>query len=163
MEFRRPAFFHKSPMSGRALDLRKRSPAWEWFGIQLLEFGEGRAVCEMEATEDMRNHQGVCHGGCISALADSSMGAAVATALPQGERHMSFDLKLTFMRPVQIGQCVRSTGKAVHLGRRTAVGEAELHVDGELVATASASFIVYLPSAAGAPGAAHKLGKNEGS
>lgn len=137
----------------RALDLRRASPAWEWFGIRLLEFGDGRAVCEMEATADMRNHQGVCHGGCISALADSSMGAAVATALPEGERHMSFDLKLTFLRPVQIGQCVRSTGTALHVGRRTAVGEAQLHVDGELVATASASFILYLPG----------MGKNEGS
>lgn len=139
----------------RALDLRTRSAAWEWFGIHLVEFGDGRAVCEMQVTEQMRNHQGVCHGGCISALADSSMGAAVATALPEGERHMSFDLKLTFLRPVQVGQLLRSTGTVLHAGRRTAVGEAELQVDGELVATASASFIVYLPDS--------KTGKNEGS
>jgi acyl-coenzyme A thioesterase PaaI-like protein len=49
------------------------------------------------------------------------------------------------MRPVQIGQAVLATGSVIHHGRRTAVGECRLDVDGDLVGTASASFIVYLP------------------
>jgi uncharacterized protein (TIGR00369 family) len=126
-------------------DHQTASPAWRWFGIRLVAAEPGRTVCEMAVTEDMRNHQGVCHGGCLSTLADSAMGAALATVLPEGERHMSFDLKLTFLKPVLVGQAVRATGSVVHNGRRTAVGEARLEVEGTLVATASASFIVYLP------------------
>ena len=58
---------------------------------------------------------------------------------------MSFDLKLSFMRPVKVGETLRAVGTVLHSGRRTAVGECRLEVDGELAGTASASFIVYLP------------------
>jgi len=122
-----------------------RSPAWRWLGIRLLEAEAGRTLLEMEVTEQMRNHGGVCHGGFLATLADSAMGSAMATVLPEGERHLSFDLKLSFMRPVEIGARVRATGTVVHSGRRTGVCESRLEVGGELVGTGSASFIVYLP------------------
>ena len=122
-----------------------RSPAWRGLGIKLLEAEPGRTLLEMEITEPMRNHGGVCHGGFLATLADSAMGSAMATVLPEGERHLSFDLKLSFMRPVAIGARVQATGNVVHSGRRTGVCESRLEVGGELVATGSASFIVYLP------------------
>ena len=122
-----------------------RSAAWRWLGMRLLEAEAGRTLLEMEITEDMRNHGGVCHGGFLATLADSAMGSAMATVLPEGERHLSFDLKLSFMRPVPVGARVRAIGTVVHSGRRTGVCEGRLEVDGDLVGTASASFIVYLP------------------
>ncbi len=121
------------------------SAAWRWLGIKLLEAAPGRTLCEMPVTEDMRNHQGVCHGGFITALADSAMGSALATVLPEGERHMSFDLKLSLMRTVRVGETLRAEGTVLHAGRRTAVGECRLRVEGKLVATASGSFIVHRP------------------
>jgi uncharacterized protein (TIGR00369 family) len=121
------------------------SPAWRSAGLKLIAAEPGRSLVEMVATDAMTNFQGICHGGYIALLADSAMGSALATVLPEGEKHMSFDLKLSFMRPVQIGQSVRATGTVVHHGRRTAVGECRLEVAGDLVGTASASFIVYLP------------------
>ncbi|HVD01324.1 MAG TPA: PaaI family thioesterase [Candidatus Dormibacteraeota bacterium] len=122
-----------------------RSPAWRWLGIKLVEAEAGRTLLEMKVTEEMRNHGGVCHGGFLGTLADSAMGSAMATVLPEGERHLSFDLKLSFMRPVEIGATVRCTGTVIHSGRRTGVCESRLEVGGELVGTGSASFIVYLP------------------
>jgi uncharacterized protein (TIGR00369 family) len=121
------------------------SAAWRSAGLRMVEAEPGRSVVEMVATEATTNFQGICHGGYLALLADSAMGSALATVLPEGERHMSFDLKLSFMRPVQIGQAVRAIGTVAHHGRRTAVGECRLDVDGDLVGTASASFIVYLP------------------
>jgi uncharacterized protein (TIGR00369 family) len=121
------------------------SPAWNKLGIQIVAAEAGRVTCEMAISKDMRNHQGVCHGGFIATLADSAMGATLATVLPERERHMSFDLKLTFIRPVRLGATLRAVGKVVHAGRRTGVGECELSVGDDLVATASASFIIYLP------------------
>jgi uncharacterized protein (TIGR00369 family) len=126
-------------------DQLSTSPAWRLLGLRLVEAERGRTLLEMPATEAMANHQGVCHGGFLATLADSAMGAALATVLPEGERHMSFDLKLSFMRPVRIGETVRATGSVAHHGRRTAVGECRYEVDGQLAGTASASFIVYLP------------------
>jgi uncharacterized protein (TIGR00369 family) len=121
------------------------SAAWRSAGLKLVEAEPGRSLVEMVATDAMTNFQGICHGGFIALLADSAMGSALATVLPEGEKHMSFDLKLSFMRPVQIGQSVRATGTVAHHGRRTAVGECRLEVGDDLVGTASASFIVYLP------------------
>ena len=121
------------------------SPAWQSAGLRLLEAEPGRCLVEMVATDAMTNFQGICHGGFIALLADSAMGSALATVLPDGERHMSFDLKLSFMRPVKIGQAVRGTGTVIHHGRRTAVAECRLEVGEDLVGTGSASFIVYLP------------------
>jgi uncharacterized protein (TIGR00369 family) len=121
------------------------SAAWRLAGLRLVEAEPGRSLVEMAATDAMTNFQGVCHGGFIALLADSAMGSALATVLPEGEKHMSFDLKLSFMRPVKIGQVVRATGSVIHNGRRTAVGECRLEVGGDLVGTASASFILDLP------------------
>jgi uncharacterized protein (TIGR00369 family) len=121
------------------------SPAWRWMGVRLVSAEPGKTVLEMDVLESMKNHQGVCHGGFVAMLADSAMGSALATVLPEGERHMSFDLKLSFMRPVTVGETLRATGTVLHSGRRTAVGECRLEVGGKLAGTASASFIVYLP------------------
>ena len=122
------------------------SPAWRWLGIRLLEAEPGRALAEMDCRDEMRNHQGVVHGGFLSTLADSAMGTAMATVLPEGERHFSFDLKLTFISPAQVGDRLRAAAAVVHSGRRTGVAECRVEApDGRLVATASASFAVWLP------------------
>jgi uncharacterized protein (TIGR00369 family) len=134
------------PRIQRLLDgMSSTSPAWRSMGLRMLEAEPGRTLLEMPTSEEMKNHQGVCHGGFLAMLADSAMGSALATVLPEGESHMSFDLKLSFMRPVAVGSLVRATGRVVHSGRRTGVAECRLEVEGELVGTGTASFIIRLP------------------
>ncbi len=123
-----------------------RSPAWRWLGLELAGFERGAATVVMPTREEMGNHAGVVHGGFISLLADSAMGRSVATAYPEGERHYSFDLKLNFVSPGRIGESLRAVAKVLHSGRRTGVAECRVEgEDGRLIATATASFIVYLP------------------
>jgi len=125
----------------------RRSRAWRFLGIRAVTAGDGCAVVEMPTTDDMTNHQGTVHGGFISLLADSAMGRAMASVLPPGTRQFSFDLKLSFVNFVRPGERLRATGRVLHRGRRT--GVAECRVEGEdarLVATATASFSVYLPA-----------------
>jgi uncharacterized protein (TIGR00369 family) len=119
------------------------SRAWAWLGLQLVGTGEGTAVVEMTATEDMANHSGFVHGGMISTLADSAMGRSVRTLKPGVARAMSFDLKLNFINAAKIGESLRATGHVIHAGRRTVVTECRVEGgDGRLVATASATFAV---------------------
>jgi uncharacterized protein (TIGR00369 family) len=111
--------------------------------MRLVETGEGTAVVEMSATEDMANHSGFVHGGMISTLADSAMGRSVRTLTPAVSRSMSFDLKLNFINPGKVGETLRATGHVIHAGRRTVVAECRVEgKDGRLVATASATFAV---------------------
>lgn len=122
---------------------RSVSPAWAWLGIAEVELGEGLAVLEMTPTPDMANHAGFVHGGMISALADSAMGRSLRTIKPGVARAMSFDLKLSFIAPANVGEPLRATGRVVHAGRRTMVAECQVEAPGgRLVATASGTFAV---------------------
>ena len=119
------------------------SRAWAWLGLELVETGEGSAIVEMKATEDMANVSGFMHGGMISTLADSAMGRSLRTLTPGVTRAMSFDLKLNFINAARIGETLRATGHVIHAGRRTVVAECRVEgKDGRLVATASATFAV---------------------
>ncbi len=119
------------------------SRTWAWLGLELVEAGDGTAIVDMTATEDMANHSGFVHGGMISTLADSAMGRALRTLKPGVVRAMSFDLKLNFISAAKIGETLRATGRVVHAGRRTVVTECRVEgPGGKLVATASATFSV---------------------
>src|SRR5260370_4279836 len=130
---------------GRAVSEAVHAPsrAWEWLGMRLVDTGEGSAVVEMTATEDMANHSGFVHGGMISTLADSAMGRSPRTLKPGGVRAMSFALKLNFINASKCGENRRATGHVIHAGRRTVVAECRVEGgDGRLVATGSATFAV---------------------
>jgi acyl-CoA thioesterase len=119
------------------------SRAWAWLGLQLVETGDGTAVVDMTATENMANHAGFLHGGMISMLADSTMGRAIRTIKPGVIRAASFDLKLNFIAAAKIGETLRATARVLHAGRRTVVAECRIESKGDvLVATASATFAV---------------------
>jgi uncharacterized protein (TIGR00369 family) len=119
------------------------SRLWTWLGLQTVEIGQGVAIIEMKATEDMANHSGFVHGGMISTLADSAMGRSLRTLKPGVVRAMSFDLKLNFISAAKIGETLRATGRVVHAGRRTMVTECRVEgADNRLVATASGTFAV---------------------
>jgi uncharacterized protein (TIGR00369 family) len=122
------------------------SAATDWMGIEVVAAGDGRAVLRMPARPEMRNRAGVVHGGFIALLADSAMGRAMSTVLPDGERHFSFDLKMSFIASGQVGEILEAVGTVLHSGRRTGVADCRVAGgDGRLVATATASFFVSLP------------------
>jgi uncharacterized protein (TIGR00369 family) len=118
----------------------------EWLGIDVVSREEGTAILEMPTRPEMGNRAQVVHGGFIALLADSAMGQAMSTVLPEGERHYSFDLKLSFIATGRIGERLRAVSRVLHSGRRTGVAECRVEgEDGRLVATATATFSVFLP------------------
>jgi uncharacterized protein (TIGR00369 family) len=135
----RPELRSERPPRGRG----GGSPAWKFLGIELLEAGEGRAVVEMDAREQMANSLGVVHGGFIATICDSAMARAMSTALPEGARQVSFDLKVNFINVARPGERLRATGRVLHAGRRTGVAECRVEGPGRtLVATATGSFSI---------------------
>lgn len=121
------------------------TPPRTWFllGMRFVEQDAGSATIEMTPSEDMTNHAGFVHGGMISTLADSAMGLSVRTVGPKVMRGMSFDLKVTFISAARVGETLRATARVIHAGNRTAVAECRVEgPDGNLVATASGTFVV---------------------
>lgn len=123
-----------------------RSKAWKFLGLEVVEAGEGRAVIDMTAMDEMTNFVGFVHGGFISMLADSAMGRALHSALPEGERHVTFDLKMNFINGAKAPERLRATATVVRAGQRVALCECRIEgEDTRLVATGTATFSVYLP------------------
>src|SRR5437868_7793596 len=89
----------------------KASPAWRLLGMDMAETRRGVAVMEIACREELLNSQGVMHGGFVSTLADSAMARAMSTVLPEESRHFTFDLKMSFVSAVKLGEKVRAVGK----------------------------------------------------
>ena len=123
------------------------SAASGWLGVEVVSAADGEAVVAMPTRAEMANRREVVHGGFIAFLADTAMGWAMTSSLPPGERHYSFDLKLSFIATGRIGERLTAVAKVLYSGRRTGVAECRVEgEDGRLVATATATFIVKLPS-----------------
>jgi acyl-CoA thioesterase len=69
--------------------------------MRLLDVAPGRARLSMPVTERMVNGHGICHGGFIFALADSTFAFACNT---YGERVVAQHCAVTYLRPGRLGQ-----------------------------------------------------------
>ncbi|MFN8346580.1 MAG: PaaI family thioesterase [Spirosomataceae bacterium] len=106
------------------------SPIETTLDFHLSELENGKAVFVFEPQEFHYNPIGSVHGGVISTMLDSAMGCTIQSALPHGTSYTTLELKVNFLRPVTktCGQ-MKATGKIIHLGRKTALVEANLKDD----------------------------------
>jgi uncharacterized protein (TIGR00369 family) len=91
------------------------------------------------------NPIGSVHGGYAATLLDSAMGLAVHSMLPAGTGYTTLEFKLSFIRGMTKDTgTVRTEGKTLHVGRRTATAEARI-VDstGRLLAHATTTCLVF--------------------
>jgi uncharacterized protein (TIGR00369 family) len=114
------------------------------FDIVLAEISRGRVVCEAEPSLAARNSMGGVHGGYAATLLDTACGNAVHTLLEPGQVYATLELKISYLRPVEIGGGrLTSTGKVVSYGRRIAFAEGCLtDIRGSLLATASSTLLI---------------------
>src|ERR1700709_1359281 len=91
------------------------------------------------------NPIGSVHGGYAAILLDSAMGLAVHSMLPAGSGYTTLEFKLSFIkgRTEHTGP-VRSEGRTLHVGRRTATAEARItDAKGRLLAHATTTCLVF--------------------
>ncbi|NUR87982.1 MAG: hydroxyphenylacetyl-CoA thioesterase PaaI [Nonomuraea sp.] len=74
-------------------------------GIELLELGEGRAVCGMTVTDQMINGHDLCHGGYVFLLADTAFACACNT---HGPVTVAAGADITFVAPAHEGDVLRA-------------------------------------------------------
>ena len=78
------------------------SPA---LGMRLERVAPGAATMEMEVGASMVNGHGICHGGFIFTLADSTFAFACNT---YGERVVAAGATISFLRPARLGMLLRA-------------------------------------------------------
>jgi acyl-CoA thioesterase len=92
-------------------------------GMQVLEVSPGRAMVQMTVREDMLNGHQTCHGGFLSALADSAFAFACNS---YNELTVASGFSIDFMAPGRLGDVLTARCTEVSKAGRTGVYDAEI-------------------------------------
>lgn len=130
-------------MRREILALLNGSPFYKHLGMEIVEAGEGRALLRLPVRDELKNLYGILHGGVIAALLDSSCSIAVGTLLGPDEAAVTLDQRINYIANVRQG-VLFGEGKALHKGRFTGVGQAEVRdAEGNLIAAGmTTSFVI---------------------
>lgn len=116
-------------------------PYAKFLGLELGEMRPGEASIHLAVRDELRQNQGIVHGGALASLIDTASAFAVATQLEPGERVTTTDLTIHYLRPVSAGH-LTATARIVRGGRRLLVISVEITNDeGGLVATAVTGYL----------------------
>ena len=116
-------------------------PYAKFLGLELGEMKPGEASLHLEVRDELKQHQGVVHGGAVASLIDSASAFAVVTQLEPNERVTTTDLTIHYLRPVTAGR-LSAKARTVRAGRRLFVLSVEVTDDQQrMVATAVTTYI----------------------
>ncbi|MBA3357098.1 MAG: PaaI family thioesterase [Pyrinomonadaceae bacterium] len=116
-------------------------PFAKLLGIELEDMAPGTATLGFNIREDLKQNNGVVHGGAIASLVDTATAFAIISLLPPDEKATTADLTISYLRPLRNGRA-HSTARVLRAGRRLIVVSAELIDDAEnLIATALTTYI----------------------
>ncbi len=73
------------------------------------------------------NPIGTVHGGVIATILDSAMGCTIHSVLEEGIGYTTLELKINYLKTVTINSGkLTAVGKIIHVGKSTALVEAQL-------------------------------------
>jgi uncharacterized protein (TIGR00369 family) len=119
-------------------------PYAKFLGLELGEIKPGEASIHLALRDELKQNQGVAHGGAIASLIDTASAFAVVTQLEPGERVTTTDLTIHYLRPVTSGR-LTATARLLRGGRRLFVLAVDVTNDEQkLLATAVTGYIKLL-------------------
>jgi uncharacterized protein (TIGR00369 family) len=125
----------------RARDAFAAVPYAKFLGLQLGELHEGQVSISLDIREELKQNQGVVHGGAIASLIDTASAFALLTQIEVDERVTTTDLTIHYLRPAISGR-LTATARIIRGGRRLFVLSVEVHdIQNALVATAVTTYI----------------------
>jgi uncharacterized protein (TIGR00369 family) len=137
-------------MSELALDENRLSRIQETFsrvayahflGLKLGEVKTGEATIHLEVRDELKQNQGVVHGGVVASIIDTASAFAVATRLEPGERVTTTDLTIHYLRPITEGE-LTARARIIRAGRRLFVVSVDVCSDKQvLLATAVTGYL----------------------
>lgn len=120
-----------------------------FLGFEMVERGDG--FCRMAIEIDPERHfnpQGVVHGGVPFALADTAMGGALTTRIPDGHWCATIDIKMNYHVGVRLGRLI-CDATVLHVGKRVGNIDARLFQNDVLVGSANGNFAIFPAPKAG--------------
>ncbi len=126
-------------------DERRRSPFSAHIGAEMEELREGYARLSIVLETRHTNPNGVMHGGVITTMMDSALGAAIGAL--RGEEasrspHATVEMNASFLAGARPGDRIVVEGRVLRLGKTIAFGEAEARRGDELIAKGRLTFAI---------------------
>jgi len=116
-------------------------PYAKFLGLQLGEVRLGEVSIHLDIRDELKQNQGVVHGGAIASLIDTASAFAVLTQIDPAERVTTTDLTIHYLRPAITGRMV-ATARIIRGGRRLFVLSVDVHDSAAaLIATAVTTYI----------------------
>ena len=116
-------------------------PFAKLIGLELETIERGLAVMSLKIRADLKQNNGVVHGGAIASLVDTAMAFAIIPLLDEGERATTVDLTLNYLRPLTSGRA-RATARVLRAGRRVIAVSADVSDElSNLTATALSTYL----------------------
>lgn len=123
-----------------AEDKLNNLPFARLMGMRLADIRPNEAVVAIEMRDDLRQPNGVLHGGVTATLIDTAMAFAVRTYLTDTEPTATIDLTVHYLRPHVDGKAI-CTARVVRPGKRIFTVSADVHnEDGKLIATGLSTY-----------------------
>jgi uncharacterized protein (TIGR00369 family) len=111
-------------------------------GSEFVQRSDGSALVRLKLREEHHGVHGFVHGGVLCTLAHQSAGAAVYSLCRGAQEAVMLEMNVHFVRASWSGT-LESSSQVLRMGGRSALVETRiLGDDGELRATATATFLV---------------------
>ena len=103
--------------------LKERDRFGEWLGYQVSKMipEEKSAITTLVIREDHLSATGRVHGGAIAGYLDFALGAAVFATMGPKDICSTVELKVNYLKPLNLGDLLRVEAKAVFQGKRLCV------------------------------------------
>ena len=75
-------------------------PFAKLLGIELEDVAPGTATLGFDIRDDLKQNNGVVHGGAIASLIDTATAFAIISLLPPDEQATTADLTISYLRPL---------------------------------------------------------------
>jgi uncharacterized protein (TIGR00369 family) len=124
----------------RLREIFSRVPFVRLLGMEFVEAERGSAVFALDVREDLTRMGGILHGGAVFSLLDTAAACAVHTILEPGDRTVTVDLTVHFLRPFGSGR-LQARARVLRAGHRIAFLSVEAtDPTGALIATATTTY-----------------------
>ncbi len=127
------------------MDERRRSPFSAHIGAEMEELREGYARLSLVLEARHTNPNGVMHGGVITTMMDSALGAALGALRGEKARrdpHATVEMNTSFLAGARPGDRIVVEGRVLRMGKTIAFGEAEARRGDELIAKGRLTFAI---------------------
>jgi uncharacterized protein (TIGR00369 family) len=125
----------------RVREAFERVPFVHLLKVELGEVRRGVATLYLEVRDELRQNNGVVHGGVIASLVDTAAAFAIITSLEKGQTTTTVDLTIHYLRPLLRGR-ITAEARVLRVGRRILTIRIDVLDETQaLAATALTSFI----------------------